>query len=61
MVTTEYAEEFKSGAMLVRWSDPELERVAPLGRWIETQRKFGGHVHRRKIIVVEDWIEVDGV
>lgn len=57
-IVTEYAQEYAGGAMLVH---PGFEGVdlVPLAEWIEIKRRFGGHVHRRKIIVVEDWTEVD--
>jgi hypothetical protein len=58
-IITEYAEGYRSGAMLVRPSYPELEDIYPLKTWMEVQRREGAKVHRRRIIVIEDWIKVD--
>jgi hypothetical protein len=55
---TEHAVEMSGGGMHVRWDDPEMERIYPLAQWIPDQQRHGGHVWRRRIIVVEDWSEV---
>jgi hypothetical protein len=55
---TEHAVEMSGGGMHVRWDDPEMERIYPLAQWIPAQQRHGGHVWRRRIIVVEDWSEV---
>ena len=55
---TEYAIEMSSGAMQVRNSDPEIEKIYPLAEWIPHQRRFGGKVWRRRVIVTQDWEEV---
>lgn len=44
--------------MQVRSNNPETERVYPLTEWITHNQRDGGRVYRRRIIVVEDWIEV---
>lgn len=54
----EHAIEMSGGGMQVRWDDPELERIYPLAKWIGAQQRFGAKVHRRVIVVVEDWTEV---
>ena len=56
--TTEHAEQYTSGAMLVRNSAPEVERVYPLEQWIPDQQQHGGRIFKRRVIVVEGWTEV---
>jgi hypothetical protein len=55
---TEHAEQFTSGAMLVRNPAAEVERVYPLDQWIKDQQRNGGRIWRRRIQVIEDWVEV---
>jgi hypothetical protein len=55
---TEHAIEMSGGGMHIRWDDPECERIYPLAQWIPAQRRHGGHVYRRRVVVVEDWEEV---
>jgi len=57
-VIVEYAQLYAGGGMLVRYQDPEIERIYPLATWIEYQTRFGGRVYRRRIIVVKDWTRV---
>lgn len=54
----EHAIEMSGGGMHIRYDDPEIERIFPLADWIKSQQRFGGHVWRRTVIVVEDWTEV---
>lgn len=54
----EHATLYSGGSMLVRPGDPEVERIFPLADWIRSERRFGGKVYRRTVIVVEDWQEV---
>jgi hypothetical protein len=56
---TEHAISMSGGAMQVRNAHPEIDRIYPLAEWIEATRRLGGKVYQRKIIVVEDWTEVD--
>lgn len=57
-IVTEHAEQYTSGAMLVRNPAPQVERVYPLAQWIVDQQDHGGKVYRRRIVVVDDWTEV---
>jgi hypothetical protein len=54
----EHALGYKSGDMQVRASGPDVEEAYPLDRWISNNQRLGGKVHRRTVIVVEDWVEV---
>lgn len=54
----EHAIQMSSGAMQVRFDDPEIERIFPLADWIKSEQRFGGKVYRRVVVVVEDWEEV---
>lgn len=55
---TEYGQLMSGGGYSIRWDDPEMEEIYPVAKWIEHNRRHGGRVFRRKIIIVEDWIEV---
>ncbi|MFI5591283.1 hypothetical protein ACIA5G_39955 [Amycolatopsis sp. NPDC051758] len=57
-VITEHAAEMSGGSMRVFPDDPEIEAVYPIARRIRAKQRFGGHVYRRRIIVVDDWTEV---
>ena len=54
-ILIEHAIDMTSG-MLVRTSG--LERVYPLAEWIKDQQHHGGRVWRRRIVIVEEWVEV---
>lgn len=54
----EHAILYAGGSMLVRPNDPEVERIYPLTEWIHGERRSGGKVYRRTVVVVEDWQEV---
>ena len=56
---TEHATMMSGGGMHVRIDLPEVEDIYPLAEWIEHNQRFGGKVYRRRIIVVEDWAEVE--
>jgi hypothetical protein len=56
---TEYGQVMSGGGYEIRWADPQIEEIYPTRDWIANQRRHGGHVYRRRIIVVEDWAEVD--
>lgn len=55
---TEHATRYPGGAYHVRWADPRVEKLHPLAEWIENEQRQGSKVYRRRIIVVEDWAEV---
>ena len=55
---TEYGLLMSGGGFQVRWNDPEIEDIYPTPRWIENTIRTGGHVRRRRVIVVDDWTEV---
>ncbi|AHH98354.1 hypothetical protein [Kutzneria albida] len=54
-VVTEYGQLMSGGGVHVRPSSPELEAIYPLERWIPDNRRHGGTVLRRRVVVVEDW------
>lgn len=56
---TEYGELYSGGGYLLRNPAPEIERIYPVAEWIKHGRQDGGRVFRRRVIVVEDWTEVD--
>lgn len=55
---TEHAIEMSSGDMCVRSTDADLDRIYPLDKWIEIKVRNGQKVYRRRVILVEDWVEV---
>lgn len=55
---TEYAVQMAGGGMHVRTSDPKVERIYPLAEWIRHSSGNGTRVYRRRVTVVEDWVEV---
>lgn len=55
---TEYGILMSGGGFHIRSDDPEVEKIYPLAQWLPRQRRFGGHVYRRRVVVVEDWVEV---
>lgn len=57
---TEHAQLMSGGGYHVRNSDPEIDEIYPLEQWIKAGQRFGGHVYRRRIIVLEDWTEITG-
>ena len=56
-VITEHAVRMTSGDVCVRNPHPDIERIYPLGVWIEGQQR-STRVFRRRVIVVEDWVDV---
>jgi hypothetical protein len=58
-VVTEYGEELTSGGYQTWNTEPYIERIYPLAEKIEAVTRLRGKVYRRRIIVVEDWTEVD--
>lgn len=56
---TEHAVMMSGGGMHIRCAAPEVENVYPLTKWIEHQQRRGGKVYRRRVVVLEDWTEVE--
>ena len=54
----EYAQMMSGGGYQIRCDDPEVEDIYPTPQWVAAQIRLGGHVYRRRIIVVEDWVEL---
>lgn len=57
-VVTEYGQELKGGGYQTWNTEPYIEKIYPLAEKIKNERRHG-KVYRRRIIVVEDWTEVD--
>ena len=55
---TEYGTLMSGGGYHIRWDDPEMERIYPVDKWVAASKRNGGHVARRRIIVVEEWEEL---
>lgn len=58
VTVTEYGERMGGGGYQTWNTEPYIEKIYPLAEKIEAHRKHG-KVYRRRIIVVEDWAEVD--
>lgn len=56
-ILVEHAVLMAGGDMCVRNTDPLIERVYPLALWIEGRQR-SARVFRRRVVVVEDWVEV---
>lgn len=54
---TEHGALMPGGGMHIRAEG--LERVYPLDQWIVDVQRQGAKVHRRRVLVVEDWTEVE--
>ncbi len=57
--TVEHAQLFAGGSMLVRNPHPDVERIYPVADWIRHEQGHGGKIYRRRIVVIEDWTEVE--
>lgn len=57
-VVTEYGGLMSGGGVNVWPDDPELLDIYPLAKRIEHGKRHGGHVLRRRIIVIDDWEEL---
>lgn len=56
---TEHAVRMTDGSMCVRSQHPDIERIYPLAMWIRGQIEVNRtHVYRRRVVVVDDWVEV---
>jgi hypothetical protein len=58
-VVTEYGLIRKGGDVEVWNTEPSVEAVYPLAKRIANAVRNGGTVYRRRIIVVDDWAEVN--
>jgi hypothetical protein len=56
----EYGLLMSGGGYHIRSIAPQVGRIFPTAEWIVGQIRTGGHVYRRRVIVVEDWEEVFG-
>lgn len=56
---TEYALLMAGGGMQVRNPHPDVERIYPVAEWIRNERENGAKVYRRRVVVIEDWTEVE--
>jgi hypothetical protein len=57
-IMIEYALLMSDGSMQVRPTDPEIDEIYPLHKWIENQQRFTHKVYQREIDVITDWTEV---
>jgi hypothetical protein len=57
-VVTEYSIERRSGDRVLRCTEPDVEEVSPLARWLEHMHQRGTTVQTRQVIVVSDWTDV---
>jgi hypothetical protein len=55
---TEYGLRMSDGGFQVRSASPEVEKIYPTADWVAGQMRTGGHVYRRRVIVVGDWEEI---
>lgn len=46
------------GGFFIRSTDPEVERIYPTEKWTADQKFSGGHVYVRRIILVDEWVEL---
>jgi hypothetical protein len=58
VIVDEYGELLSSGGYQTWNTEPYIERIYPLAEKIRAHRRRG-KVYRRRIIVIEDWTEVD--
>jgi hypothetical protein len=54
----EYGILMSGGGYQIRNGHPEIERIYPVAEWIAGEKRTGGHVFWRRVIVVEDWAEL---
>ena len=55
---TEYGLLMSGGGYQIRNGHPGIERIYPAAEWIAGEKRTGAHVFRRRVIVVEDWVEL---
>lgn len=54
----EYGLLMSGGGFQTRCDDPEIEKIYPTAKWAAHQIKSGGHVYRRRIVILQDWEEI---
>jgi len=54
----EYGLLMSGGGVHIRCDDPEVERIYPTRQWAGNEIRTGGHVYRRRIILIEDRVEL---
>lgn len=57
--SVEYGLLMAGGGMQVRNPHPDVERIYPLVEWIRNEQQNGAKVYRRRVVVIEDWTEVE--
>ena len=55
---TEHAHLMSGGGYHVWNTEPYIEKIYPLEQRIKNGQQHGGHVYKRRVIVVEDWTEL---
>ena len=55
---TEHGQLVSGGGYQIFSDSPEIEAIFPMAGRIEAGKRFGGHVYRRRIVVLDDWEEV---
>ena len=55
---TEYGILMSGGGYQIRSTNPEVERIYPITEWVAGEKRHGGQVFRRRVIVVEEWAEL---
>jgi hypothetical protein len=59
VVVAEYGVRMTGGEHRTLTTTPRLEGIYPLADRIKAERRDHGKVYRRRIVVVDDWEEVD--
>jgi hypothetical protein len=54
----EYGLLMSGGGFHIRSDSPEVERIYPAAEWAAGEMRNGGHVYRRRVVVVEEWVEL---
>lgn len=54
----EYGQQMSGGGFRTFIDEPYIEEIYPLADRLEAGMRHGGHVYRRRIIVIEDWAEI---
>lgn len=54
----EYGQLFSGGGFLTFNESPEVEAIFPLADRLRAGMQHGGHVYRRRVVVVSDWEEI---
>jgi hypothetical protein len=56
--TEEYGQLMSGGSIQVWNLHPDLLEIYPLDQRIKAGKLYGGHVLRRRVIIVDDWEEI---